>query len=395
MKKIQPGIIAVLISMVLALVSCGNRNEAKGVEKTEKKEEKESANDSTIAISKEQMKAVGIELGQVEQKNLTSVIKASGQLAVPPQNKADVNVLYGGIVQQIKVLEGQNVRRGQVLATLENTDFIKLQQDYLAARRGFSYIGQEYQRQKELQAAEAGTGKIYQQAEANYNAEKSRLLGMEKQLQQVGIDPVSVANGNISRQITIVAPISGTVGNININTGSYVEPAKPLLEIVDNSKIHADLTVYEKDLFKVHNGQQVRFILTNQNNQEIYGEIYGVNKSFEGEAKGIIVHAVIKGNKYDLIPGMYVTALIDIGQQLSEAVPVDAIVRAEGQDYIFVEASEEGNEVSFHKVEVTTGVTELGYTQVTFLEEIPKNARIITNGAFYVLSKSQGSAKEE
>lgn len=395
MKKIQPGIIAIIISAVLAFASCSNKDGTKGREQTEKKEGKEAPDDNTILLSSEQMKAVDIELGDIAQKNLTSVIKASGQLAVPPQNKADVNVLYGGIVQQINVLEGQAVRRGHVLATLENTDFIKLQQDYLAAKRGFSYIAQEYQRQKELQAAEAGTGKIYQQAEANYNAEKSRLLGMEKQLQQVGISPASVANGNISRQIIITAPISGTVGKININTGSYAEPAKPLMEIVDNSKIHADLTVYEKDLFKVHDRQQVRFILTNQNNQEINGEIYGVNKSFEGETKGIIVHAVIKGNKYGLIPGMYVTALIDVGQQLSDAVPVDAIVRAEGKDYIFVQTGKEGNEISFRKVEVTTGVTELGYTQITALEEIPKQTKIIINGAFYVLSKSQGSAEEE
>jgi cobalt-zinc-cadmium efflux system membrane fusion protein len=378
--------------MTIVLFSCGTKSNTT----TKEKEREDKGKDSIVMLSQTQMKAVGIEIGSVEQKNLTSVVKASGQLAVPPQNKAEVNVLFGGIVQKINVLEGQSVTKGQTLALLENAEFVKLQQDYLSAKNGFTYMAAEYQRQKELKAADAGTGKVFQQAEANYNAERSRLLGFEKQLEQVGINPASVARGNIVRQIPIIAPISGTVGSIHMNTGTYAEPAKPLMEIVDNSKIHADLTVFEKDLFKVRTGQQVTFTLTNQNNQVIHGEIYGVNKSFEGENKGIIVHAIIKANKYGLIPGMYVTALIDIGQQLTPAVPVDAIVRAEGKDYIFVQVERENeNDLFFHQVEVVTGITELGYTQITPLEQLPPNAKIITKGAFYVLSKSQGKKDED
>lgn len=395
MKPTTPGAYALLLIAALFLTACGGNSVPKTEEKKDVKEEAHAANDSIITLTKAQMQAVGIVLGSVEQKNLTAVIKATGQLAVPPQNRADVNVLFGGIVQRIGVMEGQSVRKGQTLAVLENADFIKLQQDYLAAKSGFSYVAQEYQRQQELKAAEAGTGKVYQQAAANYNAERSRLLGMEKQLQQVGISPAAVAKGDITRRIPIIAPISGTVGHISINTGSYAEPAKPLMDIVDNAKIHADLTVYEKDLFKVRNGQSVRFILTNQSNQEIYGEIYGVNKSFEGETKGIVVHAALKANKYGLIPGMYVTALINVGHQETPAVPAEALVRAEGKDYIFMQTGAEGEDVSFRKIEVATGVTELGFTQITPLETLPPGAKIVTKGAFYVLSKAQGGAEEE
>jgi cobalt-zinc-cadmium efflux system membrane fusion protein len=388
-------IIAATFACILA--ACGSKKETtKTEEKTEVKADTAKGEGASITLTVSQMKAVGVETGKVELKNLTSVVKASGQLAVPPQNKAEVNVLFGGIVQKISVLEGQSVRKGQTLAVLENADFIKLQQEYLSAKRGFSYVQQEYKRQQELKAADAGTGKVYQQAEANYNAERSRLLGMEQQLRQVGINPASVAGGNITRQIPITAPISGTIGHIAINTGTFAQPGTPLMEIVDNSNIHADLTVYEKDLFKVRNGQSVRFMLTNQSNQEIYGEIYGVNKSFEGETKGITVHAAIKANKYGLIPGMYVTALIDIGQQETPVVPVEALVRSEGKDYIFVQTGEtEGVDRSFRKVEVATGVSELGFTQITPVDEVPEGATIITKGAFYVLSKAAGGAEEE
>jgi len=351
-----------------------------------------------LKLSPEQIKAVGIEIGPIEQKNLHAVVKASGQLAVPPQNKAEVNVLMGGIIRSIQVLEGQAVKRGQVLATLENTDFIKLQQEYLTSKNQFSYTREELARQKELNEAGAGTGKNLQQIQANYNAETSKLLTQEKQLQQLGIDPVSVAGGHIVSQVSVTAPIAGTIGHITVNTGTYAETGKPLMQIIDNSKIHCDLTVYEKDLFKVRIGQKVNFILTNQNNQLIEGKIYGINKSFEDDSKGIVVHAIIDGaNTYKLIPGMYVTALIDVGNQQTTAVPADALVRSEGKDYIFIteERKKTDGLVAFTKTEVVTGVTELGYVQITPLANLPENTWIVKKGAFYLLSKEKAKGDDD
>jgi membrane fusion protein, heavy metal efflux system len=396
--------------IVATITSCTNKNTSTETlsakpDTTAMKEE----NAGTIELTNEQIKAVGIEIGNIEEKNLNAVVRASGELAVPPQNKADVNVLMGGIVRKIFVLEGQNVSKGQVLASIENPDFIRMQQDYLTTKNEFAYTQAEYQRQKELQEAKAGTGKNFQQAEANYNASKAKILTLEKQLQQLGINPSSSLNGNIITQVNVTAPISGTVGHIAVNTGSYAETLKPLMEIIDNSQIHCDLIVYEKDLFKVKVGQKVNFMLTNQNNIQIQGEIYGINKSFEDESKGIIVHAVIKGAaRYKLIQGMYVTALIDIGNQQTQAVPDDAIVRSEGKDYIFI-VSETQEEITadknentgtntlchFTKAEVATGVKELGYTQITPLEKFDDSIKIVTKGAFYVLSKANASGEEE
>ena len=402
--------ITALLFIMITLCSCGNKTASTETE-TKKSDSVEVKNEQAgaIELTEQQMKAVGIELGSIEEKNLNAVIKASGQLQVPPQNRADVNVLIGGIITKIDVLEGQTVHKGQTLAILENPDFIKMQQDYLTTKSSFGYTQQELQRQKELNEANAGTGKNLQQVQANYNAEQAKITTLEKQLQQLGINPASVEKGNIASQVAITAPISGTIGQITVNTGSYVETTKPLMEIIDNSKIHCDLVVYEKDLFKVKIGQKVNFMLTNQNNRQIEGRIFGVNKSFENESKGIIVHAVIDdAEKFNLIQGMYVTALIDIGNQLTPAVPVDAVVRSEGKDYLFMvseteqetekdEHDKKNTEQTFHfkKVEVVTGVSELGYVQITLVDEIPKDAKIVTKGAFYILSKSQGSAEEE
>lgn len=373
-----------------------------------------------LELSQEQMNAVGIEIGKIEQKNLTDVIKASGQLAVPPQNAAQINVLTGGIIRKINVIEGQRVNKGQVLVTIENQDLIKLQQDYLTAKGGFSYIESEYNRQQQLKAANAGTGKAHQLAEANYNAERARIKALERQLQQYGISVSRIASGNITSQVPVTAPISGTIGKITAETGSYAQPGVSIMDIVDNSKIHADLIVFEKDLAKIKVGQNVEFQLTNQKNERIDGHIYGINKSFENDSKGVIVHAIIKKPGANLIPGMYVTGLIGVGSETTNAVPIDAVVRADGKAYIFIvdskakvaheeehghihegeaaekhkeEDAKDANSVHFKKVEVTTGVSELGYIKINPLEKLPTDVQVVTKGAFYLQSKAAGPAE--
>lgn len=393
---------AVALIFVALLSACSGSNPPK--ESTEEaaheEHEQHGGHEGVIELSQEQMDAVGIVIGNIVNKNLTAIVKSSGQLAVPPQNAAQINVLSGGIVRKINVIEGQKVSKGQVLVTVENQDLLRLQQEYMTAKGGFSFVDAEFKRQMQLKAANAGTGKAQQLAEANYNAERSKIKALERQLQQYGISPSGVAGGNIVTQVPVTAPINGTIGKITAETGSYAQPGVSIMDIVDNSKIHADLIVFEKDLSKIKVGQKVDFQLTNQKNEQIEGEIYGINKSFENDSKGVVVHAVIKKPGTNLIPGMYVTGLIGIGTTVSAAVPIDAVVRVEGKEFVFIVDKHEGSHdheeektVHFKKIEVKTGISELGYIQITPLEKLPADVRLVIKGTFYLQSKSSGPAE--
>jgi len=396
-QKYKFTILALLLTGSLA--SCSgdsDKKEARVEEKNGIAEAKKEKSDG-LELTAEQMQTVGIVIGPIAQKNLDSVIKANGQLAVPPQNKADVSILSGGIINHISVIEGQQVKRGQLLATIKNQDLIKIQQDYLSTKNNFTYVQAEYNRQQQLQDAGAGTGKSFQSAEATYNAERSRIVAYESQLSQLGISQGKIANGNIVSQFPVLSPIGGTVGQITANTGAFVQPGTSIMEVVDNSKIHCDLTVFEKDLMHVKVGQKVNFQLTNQENQLITGTINGINKSFENESKGVTVHAIIDNKEQkNLIPGMYVTALISTGSRLTSAVPVDAVVRSEGKQFIFIVEPNgaKSNIIKFKKAEVSTGVTELGCIQITPLQNLPASAKVALRGAFYLQSKAAGGAEE-
>lgn len=410
MKKIIINtLIASAFSMaIVTLSSCGNsgikkaKADAKATADTTKKE-------SGIAeATPEQMKAVDIETGVIGQKNLTSVVKASGQLTVPPQNKAVVNALVGGVIRRINVIEGQQVTKGQVVVIIENPDFIRLQQDYLTSKDNLVYLQQEYERQRTLKEADAGIGKVYQQASANYAAEKSRLGTLEKQLQQIHINPTEVQPGNLVTQVPVPAPINGTVVKITLSVGKYTDASSPIMEIINNNIIYCDLQVFEKDIAKVSVGQVVNFTLTNQKDKQVSGRVTGVNKSFEQQNKSVIVHAVLNNaGPLNLIAGMYVAALIETGKQLVPAVPKDAIVKANDKAYIFVvegteqelikrdaddkeaNKSQVQEKTRFKMIEVVTGVEEIGFVEIKLLEELKPDTKIVTKGAFYLYSSMQ------
>ncbi len=392
--------IPVLIIMGAGMLAACSGGSAKKENDSPQTAAVKTAKSDNITLTEAQMKNVGIEIGPIAQKNLDAVIKANGQLAVPPQNRADVSILSGGVISRISVLEGQQVNRGQVLATISNQDLIKIQQDYLAAKSNFTYIQAEFNRQRQLQDAGAGTGKSFQSAQATYNAELSRIKAFESQLRQLSINPGHINSGNIVSGFPVVSPITGTVGKISANTGAFVQPGTSIMEVVDNSKIHCDLTVFEKDLMQVKLGQKVNFQLTNQGDMMITGKINGINKSFENESKGVIVHAEIDNRQHkNLIPGMYVTALISIGSHPVPAVPVEAVVRSGGRQYIYIVTGEEARSgktsYSFKKAEVTTGVMELGYIEIKPMNSLPANAKAALKGAFYLESKAEGGSDDD
>lgn len=405
-----------------SIMACGRKEEA-GSESPEKAPEvsREEGNSKEVELNEAQYSASGIELGGFSRKNLSAVVNANGYTKLPPQNQADVSVFVSGIIKTINVIEGQSVRRGQVIATVESPEFTRIQQDYLTSKSNLDFLKLEYERQRILSEEEVSAKKVFQKTKAEYEMEKARFASLSKQLETMHINP---GRGPVST-VPVVAPISGSITEVNIRIGTNVTPGTPLVSIVDNSQLHVDLLVYEKDLQKVKTGQNVRFVLTNQGNTEIKGTIFSVGKAFENETKSVAVHADIENEKQQLIPGMYVNALIDVGAQTVDALPVEAVVRAEGREFIFLlegvhdedtktkndkqepthdeqaghrhddghPHAESGKQFHFRRIEVKTGTGQLGYVQVTPVQALPKDAQIVLKGAYYIQShllKSEG-----
>lgn len=354
----------------------------------------QEAHSKTVHLNAAQYKNAGIDTGWFEMKNLSDAINASGYTKLPPQNQADVTSAMGGIIKTIKVIEGQYVKQGQSLATIQSLEYnkirlekSKLKESFQSAQANKQFLDVEYNRQKELSEENINAKKTFQKVASELELESKKIENLQEQIEI--IDQMLVLGGTSkSTVLSVNAPISGYISDIYVKIGSNAETGKPMFTILDNSKMHVDLLIYEKDLFKVKVGQDVRFILTNQNNKEIRGKIKNIGKNFENDTKSVAVHADIIDVNHNLIPGMYVNALVEMGGNKVSSLPADAIIKAEGREFIFImenEQHEEG-EITFARIEVKTGVSQLGNVQVNLLEPIHKGDKIVTKGAFYLQS---------
>jgi cobalt-zinc-cadmium efflux system membrane fusion protein len=429
-QQLYTGIAVLLLGAILyfTLRPTHAHSETDGHDHTEEKTEEALASDENpmikeVHLNEAQYKTTGLILGGFEQKNLSEVINANGYTKLPPQNQAQVSVQIPGTIRSIKVIEGQAVKAGQVLATMQSIAYNnlrlekeKLSQELMTAQASLEYLKLDFARQKELSEENVNARKVFQKVSSDLQMEAGKVQTLENQI-AILQQNIAIAGNSSASTIAITAPISGNITEINVTIGAAAEVGKTLFSIVDNSKMHVDLLVYEKDLFKVKPGQAVRFILTNQDGSEIRGKIFSVGKSFENETKSVAVHADILNEKQMLIPGMYVNALVDIGSTQVNALPTDAIIRAEGREFVFVleeepaahsaaqdakegdvQHSDEGAEYHFQRIEVKTGTSQLGYVQVTPLQPIPAGQKIVVKGAYYLqshLTKSEGGGGHE
>ncbi len=385
----------------------------------------EHGEEGTVTLTGLQMDAIGLKLVHIEKRNMKIGIQVTGKLELAPQDRADISPILGGIVKEINVIEGDKVKRGQVLASLEHPDFIQLQQDYINSVNTLEYLKKEYERQKRLYEEKVGSGKEFQKINAEYRNMKSVVKGLAIKLNMLGLNVSAIANGKIYSVVTIVSPMNGTISLVETNVGAYVEPLTKLFEVVNNDKLHADFRVYEKDINKVSVGQKVYFTTTSHNKNEFEGEIYAISPVFENEPKALHIHSEISSDKKGLIPGMYIQGRIIAENKLTMVLPEHAIVSEQGKTYIFVKtegeehnhehqeevkaeenhghdhdhdsytdeveedhSDEHGNgDYTFKMVEVMTGATSGGFVEIKLLESLAENSEIAGNGAYYLLAE--------
>lgn len=407
------------LAIVALLTACSSKQEDKAATKTETaKQEAKPGHEEPVAtiaaLTEEQVKTVGIQLGSIEQKELTATIKVNGALRVPNNNKANATSLYGGVIKTINVQLGDNVSKGQVIATIANPQFIQLQEEYLSTASKITFAEQEVARQKELNSGNAGALRNLQSATADLSALRTRRASLQQQIQLMGIDPESIGNGKLQSVLSVRSPISGTVSNVMSKIGSYVDVSSPVAEVVDNGQLHLDLNVFEKDLPLLKVGQTIHFRITNNAAQDYNAKVYSIGAAFENDSKSIPVHATVQGNKTGLIDGMNITALVSLNDVTQNAVPNDAIVSTMGKDYIFIvtdkkpheEGGEEGEKktgaakkeeprtTNFERVEIVRGVSNLGYTAITMVSNVPQGAKVVTKGSFFINAKLTNKGEE-
>lgn len=367
-------------------------------ETSESENQEEEIDFQNIPLSEKQVKAVDLKMGEAQEREMDAMLHVNGSLVLRAQDMGNVSSLMGGIVKNVYVKEGQMVSRGQVVATIENTDVVTLQREYYTAYKESEMARLELDRQKTLASAGAGIKKTLQMSEKNYKVAQANLLGTGRQLQQMGISTKEVAKGKFTTVFPLRAPISGTVSDMQASLGSYADMQTPLMKIRNNHAVECDLNVFEKDIAKVKVGDQVLVSLTNQPGVNVSGRVYGMNQYLNKGTKSVAVHVKLDAKRgAKLFEGMYVSGQIATGVQLCMTLPDKAIVSADGKQYVFAlnQQHSKGGTYSFSRHEVTTGVSNNGYTEVALCKHLKKGQKIVTDNAFYLASLTGDHGEED
>jgi cobalt-zinc-cadmium efflux system membrane fusion protein len=386
-----------LSAMLLGLASCGD-SKSGAKEDTEANSEMEKGHSEDgaeeVLLTERQFEALQMKVDTLLMRKMSGYVEANGQLEVPPQNEATITTVVGANVVSIEVIEGYKVNKGQTVAYLSHPNIIQKQTDYLDAYSNSQFLKKEFERQKTLYDAGVGSGANFQKAEAQYLASRSLAKGLEAQLQQLSISATGVRNGTIYQRVALRSPIEGFVQEVEVKTGQYVEPQTDLMEIVDTHHVHADLMVFEKDVFKVKEGQKVTFNVQSIPGKELTAEIYSVGKTFEQNPKAIHVHAEIENKESNLIPGMYIQGRIQTDNFKTAAMPESAIAADGNRSYVF-SVKKEGDSWVFIPLEITKGTRDGEWIAIDFMIEKDPNTQYAYNNAYYLMAEMKKGENEE
>jgi len=426
--------------LFFSITSCSGDNDHEK-ETTKKEDTCAKPEPKEISLSKEQFASAEIETSILENKGLNDILKVNGKLDVPPQNLVSLSAPLNGFVRSTSRLEGTQVKKGDVLAVLEHPEIAELQQDFVEAKSKFELSEQELKRQQDLNKENVNSIKVLQQTQNDFNLAQAKYRSLEEKIRMAGINKTNVLNGNISGMITITSPINGYVTKVNVNIGKMMNQQDVMFEIVDTEHLHAELTVFEKDITKIKVGQKVRFTLANDANKELTATVHLIGRAFD-ESRSVRIHCHLDKEDKELLPGMYINAIIELESKEVKCISVNAIVRENEKQYIFIKEEDkscgkhesctdhtkycpleedcpehpecEKHELckdkkncmhkacsehekcteltalagyKFKTIEVKTGSSDGKFIQITPLTEVSEDAEIVTKGAFFILSQ--------
>lgn len=346
--------------------------------------------EKVVNLTPAQLKNVDLEVAKPESRTLSAKLKVNGKIDVTPQNLVSISMQMGGYLKNTSLLPGMFVQKNSVIATMEDQQYIDLQQNYLSTMAKLQYAEKEYQRQKDLNQNQASSDKVFQQAEADFKNLKIAKRALSEKLRLIHINPNSLTEQSISKSVNILSPISGYVSKVNVNIGKYVGPTDVLFELINPDDIHLNIKVFEKDIQKLHIGQTL-YAYNNSNPTEKYiCKIILISQDISNNDHSAEVYCHFEKYDKNLLPGMYMNADIELKNETQLSIQKEAIVSFEDKEYVFVK---KGNN-QYEMTEMVLGTAENNFVAITN-SEVLKDQEIVIKGAYTLLMQLKNKAEEE
>lgn len=337
--------------ITIILYSCGTKPNQIAV----KEQAANVVESNLIKLTKEQAALAQLGFASIQQGKMKGIAHLNGVVDVPPTGIASVSIPMGGYVQDINLIPGTYVKKGQVLATVKDPTYVQLQENYLAAKAKLIYLQQDIDRQKTLLTQEAVSKKAYQQLQADFTTNQIQVKALSEQLKLINIQPDNLTTDKMTSLVQLIAPISGYITKVNINRGKYVTPSDILLEIMDPNDIHAAITIYESAIAGFKVGMKGTVSLTQDPTKKYPVSILAVSHNINEDKTGLL-HCHFEKIPTNVLPGMFLSADIVVVTNEAVLIPIESVQRFQGKDFIFIQSAE--NEFKAIEIQVIQNNTE-------------------------------------
>lgn len=376
-----------IYSLVLALVlsSCSGKKEE---EKTVYENTKFSKSvENTVHLSEKQLQSVSVTTTSIQNRNMEKLVRLNGKAEIAPSHISSVSSIMGGHIKSINVINGSHFSKGQVLAVVEDPQFIQLQQDYLVTKAQLEAARLNFTRQKDLNTSKASSDKTMQAAQADYSTLNATLKGLEEKLRIIGINAKGLTTGNIRSKINIYAPFSGFVSKILVNNGQYINPADTLFELINPAGLLLELKVFENDVNDVKVGQEILVYNNQKPDVKSNAKIVSVVPSIEAGGAATAV-AKLSSMNSEFVKGVYINAEVNISSRYTQGLPNEAVVAFENKNYVF----EDLGKSNYKMIPVVTGISDDQFTEIIKADYL-KDKKIVQKGAYSLLMMLKNKAE--
>lgn len=360
--------------------------------KKEEVSEKETTNTldaNRITLTAAQKKHSAIELVQLSTTSLPSTMQLNARTEVTPQDKVSITNMMGGFVKSIHVIPGNAVKKGQIIAVLEDPAYVQIQEDYLTTKALITKASAEYNRQKDLNESQAASTKVLEEARTELNLLQIKKRALEQKLQLIQLSPVHVSLQNMRRSLTIVSPVSGVVNDVFVNRGQYVSGSQPIVDLVQTGTPMLNIKAFENNLQYISVGQELEAYTNHSAEEKITAKVVAISQQVDEDGSVDVLAKVSNSNNIHLTANMYLNVTLSYESKSSTVLPEEAVVHFEGKDYVF-----QWIEKNTYQLKVVTiGRKANGKVEVT--SSLDASQQYVGKGAYALLMAMKNSTEEE
>jgi cobalt-zinc-cadmium efflux system membrane fusion protein len=336
-----------------------------------------------IEMTPQQVQSAGIVTARAVAASLDTTITLPGEVRFNEDRTAHIVPRVAGVAESVSASLGQEVTKGQELATIASAELAELRSTALAADKRLALARKTYEREKKLWEDRISAQQDYLQAEQAYSEARIEAGSAKAKLTALGAAPVSDA---INRYV-LRAPFKGVVVEKHLVQGEAVKEDANVFLISDLSSVWVQVAVSAKDLDYVRVGQAVT-VTSTSGSATVSGKVSYVGSLLGEQSRTATARVVIDNPAHAWRPGLFVNVAVVRGQTAAPVtVAVDAVQTLEGKPVVFARVSD-----GFQAKPVVTGASNGKLIEI--IEGLAPGTEYVATGSFVVKAEqAKGSAE--